>query len=250
MAGVTLADGSPIPTDQYENYRKSVHGHALLEKGDTGAPACNDCHGNHAAMPPDVANIAQVCRTCHANNGALFDGSLHKKAFDEHGWPECGACHGDHDVERLTDDTLAIRPGGLCVDCHEKNARDNPDCEATAKYFHDQLLGFTHERDEFEHKTEKIARRGLDVEPFEFALASLSDSIKHSRSTIHAFDKSQFDNAAAPARESIEQMEKLAEQSKADFRYRLRGLLAAAAFILVTMLALWLKVRRMEKSDS
>jgi hypothetical protein len=250
MAGVTLADGSPIPTDQYEKYRKSVHGHALLEKGDSGAPACNDCHGNHAAMPPDIANVAQVCRTCHANNGALFDGSLHKKAFDEHGWPECGGCHGSHDVERLTDDSLAVRPGGLCVDCHEKNARDNPECEATADYFHEQLQGFTRARDEFEHKAEKIARRGLDVEPIEVTLITLSDSIKQTRSSIHAFDRSQFDDSAAPARESIEQMKKLVEESKADFRYRLTGLLAAAAFILATIVALWLKVRRMESESS
>ena len=36
-----------IPTDQYEKYAKSVHGIALLQKHDQGAPACNSCHGNH-----------------------------------------------------------------------------------------------------------------------------------------------------------------------------------------------------------
>lgn len=248
MAGVELPDGSPIPTDQYEKFRNSVHGHALLEKGDIGAPACNDCHGNHAAMPPDIANVAQVCRTCHANNGALFDGSVHKKAFDKHGWPECGACHGDHDVERLTDDSLASIPGALCVDCHEKNARDNPDCEATAEYFHDQLTGFTRAHEEFSHTAENIARRGLDVEPFEVELVALSDAIKQSRSAIHAFDRSQFDTTATPARESIRQMETLVERSESDFRYRLVGLMVAAAFILVTILTLWVKIRRIESS--
>ena len=91
MAGARLPNGSPLPTDQLAEYRNSVHGRALLEDGDFGAPACNDCHGNHAAMPPEISSIAQVCRTCHANNGALFDGSEHKKAFDSNGWPECGA---------------------------------------------------------------------------------------------------------------------------------------------------------------
>lgn len=250
MAGVKRPDGSPMPTDQYEQYRQSVHGYALLEKGDTGAPACNDCHGNHAAMPPDIANVAQVCRTCHANNGALFDGSLHKKAFDKQGWPECGACHGDHAVERLTDDSLATRPGALCVDCHDEHARDNSDCESTAAYFHEQLTGFTRAQKEFAHTAEKIARRGLDVEPFELALVSLDDALKQSRSSIHAFDRSQFDTAAAPARESIDQMKALVEQSKADFRDRLAGLLVAAGFILATILALWVKIRRMESEGN
>ncbi|HET9063014.1 MAG TPA: cytochrome c3 family protein, partial [Candidatus Binatia bacterium] len=250
MAGVTLPDGSPIPTDQYEKYRDSVHGRALLENGDIGAPACNDCHGNHAAMPPEIANVAQVCRTCHANNGALFDGSAHKKAFDKNGWPECGACHGEHAVEKLTDDALALEPGGLCVDCHEEHARDNSDCEATAEYFHTQLTGFVRAHEELEHAAEHIARRGLDVEPIELALDSLADTLKQSRSAIHAFDRSQFDTTAAPAREAIDEIHKHVEQSKADFRYRLAGLLVAAAFILVTIVALWLKLRRIESDRS
>jgi hypothetical protein len=246
MVDAKLPDGSPIPTDQYEKYRDSVHGRALLEKGDIGAPACNDCHGNHAAMPPDIANVSQVCRTCHANNGELFDGSTHKKAFDKHGWPECGACHGAHAVEKLTDDALALRPGALCVDCHEKHARNNAECEATAGYFHAQLTGFVRAYEEIEHSVEKIARRGLDVDGIELALGSMSDSLKQSRSAIHAFDRSQFDSAAAPAREAIEEASKRFEQSKADFRFRLVGLLIAAGFILMTILALWIKLRQIE----
>src|SRR5207302_1827054 len=85
-----------MPTNQLEEYERSVHGKALLEKGDLGAPACNGCHGSHAAMPPAVASVAQVCRRCHAQNGILFDGSRHKTAFEEHRWPECGQCHGKH----------------------------------------------------------------------------------------------------------------------------------------------------------
>ena len=72
MAGFTLADGSPMPTTQLAEYKQSVHGKALLEKGDLGAPACNGCHGNHAAMPPAVASVSQVCRTCHAQNLLLL----------------------------------------------------------------------------------------------------------------------------------------------------------------------------------
>jgi hypothetical protein len=88
MRGYTTPDGKPLPTDQVADYESSVHGRALLVAGDLGAPACNDCHGNHAAIPPDVASVAEVCRTCHAGNGELFDGSNHKDAFEKYGWPE------------------------------------------------------------------------------------------------------------------------------------------------------------------
>ena len=74
-----------IPTDQFAKFSKSVHGKALLERHDVGAPACNDCHGNHGATPPGVESVSKVCGTCHALNADLFSASPHKKAFDEHG---------------------------------------------------------------------------------------------------------------------------------------------------------------------
>ena len=72
-----------IPTDQYSLYVKSVHGVALLEKGDLGAPSCNDCHGNHGAVPPGVESISKVCGSCHTLNMELFEKSVHKQAFDK-----------------------------------------------------------------------------------------------------------------------------------------------------------------------
>ena len=78
-----------IPTNQYEEFTKSVHGVDLLEKHDLSAPACNSCHGNHGAIPPGVESISEVCGTCHALNAELFQASPHKKAFDEHNYPEC-----------------------------------------------------------------------------------------------------------------------------------------------------------------
>ena len=61
-----------IRTDQYELYRASVHGAALLERGDTAAPACNDCHGNHGAVPPGVQSVANICGKCHGREASLF----------------------------------------------------------------------------------------------------------------------------------------------------------------------------------
>jgi hypothetical protein len=86
MAGITRADGSPLPTTQLAEYRNSVHGRALLGRGDLGAPACNTCHGNHAASPPGVAQVSRSCSLCHSANASLFDGSKNKQAFDRHNW--------------------------------------------------------------------------------------------------------------------------------------------------------------------
>ncbi|MGZ6142047.1 MAG: cytochrome c3 family protein, partial [Myxococcales bacterium] len=139
MAGYKLPNGDPFPTDQLAQYKISVHGKALLEKGDLGATACNGCHGSHAAMPPSVASVAQVCRRCHSQNGTLFDGSRHKKAFEEHKWPECGQCHGKHGIQKPSDAWIGNTPGTLCQDCHAVYAKGNRQCDATAATFRAEL---------------------------------------------------------------------------------------------------------------
>jgi len=109
-----------IKTDQYEQYVDSVHGKALLEKNDVrGAPACNDCHGNHGAAPPSVAAITHICGACHSYNAELFLGSPLAPAFRERSLADCVACHGKHEITHTSDAWLEDEPGGACRKCHE-----------------------------------------------------------------------------------------------------------------------------------
>jgi hypothetical protein len=87
-----------LPTDQFALYRRSMHGMALLEREDTAAPACNDCHGNHGAAPPGVASVANVCGQCHGREGMLFGDSFKRELFEDLGVAECSVCHGNHRV--------------------------------------------------------------------------------------------------------------------------------------------------------
>ena len=87
-----------IPMDQFDAYRRSVHGTMLLDVGDTSAPACNDCHGNHGASPPGVASVANVCGQCHGREAALFRASRKQAIFDGLGVAECTVCHDNHAI--------------------------------------------------------------------------------------------------------------------------------------------------------
>lgn len=107
-----------IPTDQHAQYVGSVHGRALLERGDTAAPACNDCHGNHGSVPPGVDAVANVCGTCHAREAELLGGSTKAVAFAALGLAECTACHGSHGIPRPNIAMLAQMPEAPCDICH------------------------------------------------------------------------------------------------------------------------------------
>ena len=42
-------NGKLLPCDEYAKWRQSVHGRAMMDKGDLSAATCNNCHGNHGA---------------------------------------------------------------------------------------------------------------------------------------------------------------------------------------------------------
>jgi Cytochrome c3 len=247
MAGFTRADGSPLPTTQLAEYRMSVHGRALLVRGDLGAPACNTCHGNHAASPPGVTQVSRSCNLCHSANASLFDGSKHKHAFDEHNWPECGQCHGNHAIAQTHDSMLATGPGQLCGDCHREYAKGNPECIKTANYFHDTITHMDQARTSFVAVSEKLADKGLDVEPINNELTELGDTLKKSRTYVHSFSRNTFQQVAAPGEQAIQQTDALVNKAREEYKYRQIGLAVSIGLIGFLMLAIYLKLRQLEK---
>jgi predicted CXXCH cytochrome family protein len=250
MQGYKLADGSPYPTTQVAQYKVSVHGKALLEKGDLGAPACTGCHGSHAAMPPAVASVAQVCRRCHAQNGTLFDGSRHKVAFEQHKWPECEQCHGKHGIQKPSDALIGDKPGTLCDDCHAVYAKDNRQCDITAASFRSSLDKLASGRADISGQVERLAERGLDVEPLSRSVSDLDEALLQARSKIHSFDLSTFQAAAQPGNEALAKGRELIAESRREARFRTTGLLAAIGFMSLIAVGIGFKLREIEKRRS
>jgi hypothetical protein len=175
MAGYHLADGRPLPTDQYEGWKRSVHAAAMVEKGDLSAPTCNDCHGNHGATPPGVGSLSFVCGQCHGREAELFRQSAKSRDFEEHNglladagpegcaachsppepqasltgvhaFSECATCHGNHAVAAPRVTMLALLPAVPCALCHEPMPSGAPivdEPEARRRHYlelRDQLL--------------------------------------------------------------------------------------------------------------
>jgi len=124
-----------LRTDQYSQYRTSIHGHRLA-KGDDRVAICVDCHGVHEILPPNdprssvyPTNVAQTCGKCHAsaehmkpyniptNQLSLYNTSVHHENLVVKGdlsAPTCSTCHGSHG---------AAPPGvksvvNVCSTCH------------------------------------------------------------------------------------------------------------------------------------
>jgi cytochrome b6 len=247
MKGYTKDDGkTPLPTNQLALYKTSVHGQALLERHDLGAPACNNCHGNHAAVPPQVSNISRVCRTCHVNNGALFDGSKHKDAFDAMGWPECETCHGNHAIQKPSDDMLGTGPKSVCKDCHLKYA--NPVCNQTADYFYSSVVFLGKESDRLNRQIQGLEEKGMQVDELNFTLAELKDSLVQERSLIHSFSRTEFGKAADEGNKVLLRLQNQVVKQQQEYRYRRAGLLISTLIITIFGVLLYLKIRQVDQA--
>jgi predicted CXXCH cytochrome family protein len=115
--------GRDLGHDQYAQWQKSVHAEALFKKGDLSAPACNNCHGNHGALPPEVGSVANACGSCHGRVAGLFADTRMKHRFEtpefeKLGLPGCAACHGKHEILMPADEMLGMKEGAFCANCH------------------------------------------------------------------------------------------------------------------------------------
>ncbi|MEN8182503.1 MAG: cytochrome c3 family protein [Myxococcota bacterium] len=247
MAGYRTAAGEALPTTQLTDFEQSVHGHALFEEGDLGSPACNDCHGNHAALPPETASIAQVCRNCHSSQGEWFDGSKHKEAFEREGWPECTQCHGNHAIRATSDAMLDEASSPLCYECHREYAGEEPECTETARHFHASLTRLVVEVRTLEARLPDLAERGLDPDPLASTVESLHDTLREARSRIHSFDRGEFDRVVERGEEAAVQGAALIEEAEEEYRFRLRGLGIAVGTMGLLGVLLSLKIREVDR---
>jgi len=232
-----------IPMDQFDEYRNSVHGRAVLENQDLGAPACNDCHGNHGATPPGVASISQVCGTCHVNNQRLFQESLHEPIFDMMGLPECETCHGNHEVQIPTDEMIGVNDQSVCMDCH---------AEGDAGYtMAAQMAGAIDSlRENYERAESAIERaeqRNMNVEDLQFNLRNVRQELIQTRTMIHSFDTTQVNEhkqaGLGTAREIIQEANSLIDE----YYFRMFGFIVFTLIITLVAVLLYLKIRNIER---
>jgi predicted CXXCH cytochrome family protein len=240
-----LMSNYKIPTDQYENYVKSVHGIALLEKGDLSSPSCNDCHGNHGAVPPGVESISKVCGTCHVLNMELFEQSPHKKAFDEHNYPECESCHGNHFVQKATDDMVGTQKPAVCVRCHsnEKNTKGF----LVAGEMKTLIDSLKNEDSTTTKILNEASQKGMDVSDAVFSLKDVRQTLIQSRTTIHAFNLDKFKEQINEGYTIISKAKMSGEEAIDEYYYRRIGLGFSTVIVTLLVIGLYIKLRKVEK---
>ena len=237
-----------IPTDQYEKYARSVHGVALMQKKDLGAPACNNCHGNHGATPPGVESISKVCGTCHALNADLFSASPHKRAFDERHLPECETCHGNHEIVPATEQLLGTGRGAVCGKCHM--AGESSGGYQTAELMRSLSDSLLLEEGKATALVEKAEQKGMEVGEARFMLRDVHQSRLESRTMVHAFDRQRFEDVTSKGLKAAAVVSTEAQGALDEYVFRRVGLGIATLIITILAVSLHLYIRKLERKQS
>lgn len=231
-----------IPTNQFDDYRKSVHWVALAKRGDLSAPSCASCHGNHGATPPQVSSVAAVCGTCHVMMEDLFNKSPHQPVFASMGAAGCVVCHGNHAISDPSVKMLG-GPGTVCGQCHEANSAGAKAGAEMARLL-DQLDRTLSRSDSI---LQQAARAGMEVSGAMLKQQEAMEGLVKARVAVHAF---RVEAVSKPVQQGLRiaaETRRAGEEALKEKDRRRIGLAISLVTIVVTMAGLWLAIRTIER---
>jgi nitrate/TMAO reductase-like tetraheme cytochrome c subunit len=172
----------------------------------------------------------------------MFEKSTHKVAFQSAGLPGCVVCHGNHGISHPTDAKLGSGPQAVCMQCHTPG-------DACDQARAEMLSGLTH-LDEAIKNADKVLSvaesSGMEVSQARLDEDQARDALTKARVTIHSFKTDLVDQDIQEGLKIAAKNLQAGQAALAERDYRRRGLGFALAFILLTVLGLFLYIRQIE----
>ena len=240
----TIMERHGLPVTQHFDYLQSVHGQALLVRGDRAAPHCASCHGSHEAAKPGMVAIGNVCAQCHSLTRDLFAHSPHKAAHEALGLPECEVCHGNHKILKPTDDMLGTGPNAVCISCHEPGS---PGYTA-AQQMRAAIEHLKASSADANTLVAKAAQLGMETSDAEFELREADTKLTQARTYIHSFSAEQLQ----PIVEEGVQHARLAESDGRhaihEFQFRRQGFWLTLGILGLLIIGLMLMIKELKST--
>ena len=248
--------GRPLGHEQYNQWRASVHGQALMDQGDLSAATCNNCHGNHGAVPPAVGSVANACGICHGKIAELFADTRMKHRFIEEKLPGCATCHGSHGIHRPSDKMVGMEGGAVCATCHAGGKYGATLAGAnTARTIRHGLDELTQAITHAQATVAEADRLGMEVSGPRFDLRNALSALTNARTLLHSFQVKPVEAALADGQGVVAKVQSKADQALKEYTYRRVWLAASLVPILIVIGLLLLYIRslpgqRLECGDS
>ena len=228
-----------IGVDQFRQYRESAHGKAVFERGNFAAPTCTGCHGSHAALPPGVSEIVNVCERCHVLVGRAFRQGPHDLATRDGALPGCLGCHSNHGTEGVPPKSIA----SLCANCHAPDSR----ARLVGVEFEEQIVRARQDLAVAEHAVEEMARAGRQVSDERFRYRTALTSYREMGQVHHSLDMGRLEDLGRQVRSDTELIRATAEAA-AEGRWERKLILLPIWFLALSGIVFaWFKLRELER---
>ena len=230
-----------IPTNQYDLYKKSVHGIALLEKQDPRAPSCATCHGTHGAAPPGFTEVANVCGSCHSATQDYYLKSQH--ANNAPGTPKCVTCHGRYDVGPASEAMFTGSGTRDCTSCHPPNS---PQAAAVKQLF-DAITTSARAYDDATNAIQRAAGTGLIVAPEQAKLADAKTNLITARAAQHTLSFDVVNAKTAKATDISKEVQANAEKAIGESVIRRQAMVIGLIVAAIAIASLYMIRRELYK---
>lgn len=224
-----------LPTNQVEQFRRSAHGVALFRDQNFAAPTCMGCHGSHAALPPTVTEVANVCGRCHMLVGQALDRSPHSRAVHSGKLAGCLACHSNHETERVPVDGIA----SACGKCHAPGTR----AHTLGGQVQQRVVQATGDLQAAVRAIGQLTRTGRQTRDAQFRYQTALTAYQQLALAQHSLDIEQLDDLARQVRSISQDLRGMAEVAE-EQQWEHKLLLVPVWFLALASLALaWFALR-------
>jgi hypothetical protein len=233
-----------IPTDQYDLYQQSVHGVAVLQNQDQRAPTCSTCHGKHGAAPPGYSQVANVCGQCHSATEEYYLQGAHQTGMTGQDAPACATCHGQHDVAPPTLDLFLGTQARHCGSCHQPGSTTAGDVDAIYQALKAADVAYAQAEAAIALGTEKR----LIMTQQEETLQQANTPLVEARALQHTVNVAEIQAKTEESIKLSEEAQTSAEEAVRGLSTRYVGMAVALGLILLTVVALILIKRELDRN--
>ncbi len=237
----------PLPATRFHEYAASVHGNAVIGRGDTASPTCASCHSAHAAYPPEFSDVTRVCGKCHINEPQQLRLSPHMEAMTHRKLSFCVTCHGggSHAIPPADESMLETTCSNKT--CHGEDVTKQ---EMLGLTLHDLMHTARKRVEAAEVQIEQVRKHGAETDLMDDNLAKAKASLTEAKPVLHSLRTSEVERFVEQANffcdvidHEIEAIHETQEDRKLLF-WPFMG------FILVTIVLIYWKVHLLEAAHT
>ena len=231
-----------IPADQFEEFRKSVHGKLLLDNMDLRAPSCTDCHGVHGAHPPGFTEIAAVCSLCHGAIAKLFKESPHYLERERVEVAKCVDCHGDHNIVYPSTLLYEGEEEGRCGGCHGLDSKQ----DRLATIIKKKLGDATASVKSADQALEKVRRSGKNISKIEETFEEARAELVKARAVTHTLSIEKIEAYTNTVQQKSAEVLRAGEKIVEELTGRKRGVIFVLVILGVFIAVIYAKMRTLK----